>query len=210
MTRLFIVMLILAVLAIGGIAQQSSSTFAQADTMPEREAQADHPIVGAWRWDNDLEHPDTQISYGVFHADGTYEEVTTGAGTAVGVWETTGARTADVTYVFQDLSEDPSVVEPGATTIRLTADVTSSGTIATATYASAARTLDGTVLDQGSPYDARGTRVTVEPMAPIERPPCDAIGEAAVLLMRFRVSPTGILSGGRGDLPSVRGRPRAT
>lgn len=124
-----------------------------------------HPIIGTWRWDNDLEHPNTHISYGVFHADGTYEEVTTGAGTAVGEWQETGDRSVAVTYVFQDIADEPAVLEPGATTIWLTADVRPSGNVVVAEYSYDARTLDGAVLDQGGPYQAQGSRVMVDPLA---------------------------------------------
>jgi hypothetical protein len=170
MYRLVMLAIVVAVIGLGGVEQVARSTSAQHDAAVARKALADHPIVGAWRWDNDLANPDTHISYGVFHDDGTYLEVTTGAGTAVGSWLPTGERTADVTNVFQDISEDPSIIEVGTSTIQLAAEVDESGIITLASFTADVQTLDGTILFQGGPYDARGTRVEVEPMVPFGTP----------------------------------------
>lgn len=130
-------------------------------------APATPPVVGAWRWDRDLAHPNTRLAYGVFHADGTYEEVSTGFGTAVGVWQATGARSISATYVFQDLASDPAVVEPGVITIRLQADVTPSGNVLAARFTYDARTLDGVLVEHGGPDAAQGARVTMAPQGPL-------------------------------------------
>ena len=140
-------------------------------------AATQHPIVGAWRWDYDPAHPDTQIAYGIFHADGTYEEVSNGAGTAVGVWAATGERSVAVTYIAQDVAGDPS--DPGERTVRLRADVRPSGNVITATFAFVARTSHGTKLDHGGPFAAQGTRITVAPLSPLGPPRADfALGAA--------------------------------
>ena len=135
----------------------------------EWEAQRDHPLVGVWRWDNDPAHPNTRVTYGMFHADGTYAEISTGAGTAAGVWEATGANTADVTCVFQDLSEDPMVMEPGESIARMTVEVDADG-VAHALFTFDVRKLDGEVVFQGGPYEAIGTRLNVEKMVPFDTP----------------------------------------
>jgi hypothetical protein len=127
-----------------------------------------HPIVGVWRWDKDPAHPNTHISYGVFNADGTYEEITTGAGTAVGMWQATGERTVEVTFVFQDLSEDPAIVDPGIRKIWMRADVKPTGFVVTASYNSDTQTLDGRDLGHRGPFPAQGARVTVDPVVPFE------------------------------------------
>ena len=140
-------------------------------------AATQHPIVGAWRLDYDPAHPDTRIAYAIFHADGTYEEVSNGAGTAVGVWEATGERSVAVTYIAQDVAGDPS--DPGERTVRLRADVRPSGNVITATFAFVARTSHGTKLDHGGPFAAQGTRITIAPLSPLGPPRADfALGGA--------------------------------
>ena len=133
-----------------------------------RSGTSTHPIVGVWRLDKDPAHPDSLISYGVFNADGTYEEITTGAGTAVGAWQAMGEQTVLVTSVFQDLSEDPSVLEPGTRQIWMQAAVKSSGNVVTARFSSESRTLDGVVLEHIGPFPAQGARVTVDAHLPPE------------------------------------------
>ncbi len=176
MLRLLILLSLVAVMTWGSALSPAQATSAQTAfpraTSPTGQPgdTSRHPIVGAWRWDYDPAHPDTHIAYGVFHADGTYEEMTTGAGTAVGIWEPTGERTVAVTYVFQDVSDDPAIIAPGATTIRMQAAVRPSGNVVAASFSFVAKTLTGTILDHGGPYAAQGTRVTLRPMSPLGPP----------------------------------------
>jgi hypothetical protein len=153
-----------------GIGQSSLGTSAQEDSGTTREAMATHPVVGAWRWDNDPATPNTHISYAIFHDDGTYLEVTTGAGTAVGSWQPTGERSAKVTNVFQDMSEDPTIVEPGEGTMRQVVEADETGSTLRALYTAEVKTLDGTLEFAGGPYEAIGTRVEVEEMVPFDTP----------------------------------------
>lgn len=166
----------------GGLLHTVNATSAQIE-MPRATSPEGHdsklcpyPIVGTWRWDHDPAHPNTPISYGVFHANGTYEEVIPGARTAVGAWQATGERTVVVTYVSQEVLENPAIVEPGTTTISLMADVRPSGHVVVANVSYVVQRLDGTVLDQADLYQAQGSRIVVEPMALFDRPWGEAVG----------------------------------
>jgi len=130
-------------------------------------ATATHPIVGAWQWDNDSDNPGTQISYAVFHADGTYVEIGTGGGIDLGLWEPTGARTADVTFFFADVEPDPDVVVRGVG--KMAAEVDATGNAITAPFTFEARAADGTVPFSGQ-FLALGTRLEVMPMVPLGTP----------------------------------------
>jgi hypothetical protein len=155
-----------AMLVLGLVAALSLGTTAQEATPS---AMADHPVVGVWQWDNDLDNPGTDISLGIFHADGTYTEPSPGAGVGVGVWEPTGERTADLTLVYLDINEDPLVVEPGTGKFWLAVEVDASGTMIRAPGIIRASTADGTVVYEGE-FLAQGTRVDVEPMPSLGTP----------------------------------------
>jgi hypothetical protein len=171
MHRIAIVLSFLGALTIlVGIGQSTLGTSAQEDAGATREAMATHPVVGAWRWDNDPPTPNTHITYAIFHDDGTYVEVSTGSGTAVGSWQPMGERSVKVTNVFQDISEDPTIVEPGEATIRQVAEVDETGSTLTASYTAEVKTLDGTLEFAGGPFEAIGTRVEVEEMVPFDTP----------------------------------------
>jgi hypothetical protein len=71
MHRLVVCVSVVVVLLVGGIATLGIGRGATAQEATPR-AMAEHPIVGAWQWDTDPDNPGTHISYGVFHADGTY------------------------------------------------------------------------------------------------------------------------------------------
>ncbi len=161
MRRLTVSLAIVVVLLFGVIATMSRSTAAQEDMT------AEHPIVGAWEWDNDPNNPGTEISYAVFHADGTYVEVGSGGAVDVGVWEPTGERTADVTFFFADVDPDPDVVVRGVG--RMAAKVDDAGNAINAPFSFEARAADGTVPFSGQ-FLALGTRLEVMPMVPLGTP----------------------------------------
>ncbi len=105
--RRFTVSLSLAlVVLIGLIATMGRSTSAQDTSL------ADHPIVGLWQWENDF-GDEVEISYATFHADGTYVEEVFAGITLLGVWQATGARTADLTLFATDADPDPAVTMLG-------------------------------------------------------------------------------------------------
>ena len=168
--RRFSVSLSFALVVLLGLLASGVSTRAQdatPDAMSAMMATATHPIVGAWELDNDPDHPGTEISYVVFHADGTYLEIGTGGQADVGVWEPTGERTADVTFFFADVEPDPDVVVRGVG--KMAAEVDATGNALTAPFTFEAHAADGTVPFSGQ-FLALGTRLEVMPMVPLGTP----------------------------------------
>jgi hypothetical protein len=155
----------LLVVTITALIARSTST-AQ-DTTPA--STASHPIVGAWWTANDAPGPGVESAYVVFHADGTYVEVDPNIGVGVGVWRATGERSADLTYVFQDIDPDPVATAPGTVTVRQSVEVNDAGNAMTAPLTVEVKIPDGTVVFTAA-YTAHGTRMTVEPMVPLGTP----------------------------------------
>src|SRR5688500_19454490 len=90
-------------------------------------ATVDHPVVGAWWTDNDAPGPGVATAYALFHADGTYLEVDPNIGVGVGVWRASGERSAELTYVFQDIDPEPATTAPGTVTVRQAMTVDAAG-----------------------------------------------------------------------------------
>ena len=105
----------------------------------------------------------------MFHADGTYLEVDPNIGVGVGVWRATGERSAELTYVFQDIDPEPATTAPGTVTVRQSVEVDAAGDAFTAPLTVEVRIPDGTVVFSAA-YTARGTRLHVEPMLPLGTP----------------------------------------
>jgi hypothetical protein len=143
----------------GAIAQDATPT-----------ATVDHPVVGAWWTANDAPGPGVETAYAVFHADGTYLEVDPNIGIGVGVWRATGERSAELTYVFQDIDPEPATTAPGTVTVRQAVEVDAAGNEFTAPLTVEVRIPDGTVVFNAA-YTARGARLQVEPMLPLGTPP---------------------------------------
>ena len=133
-------------------------------------ATVDHPVVGAWWTANDAPGPGVETAYALFHADGTYLEVDPNIGVGIGVWRATGERSAELTYVFQDIDPEPATTAPGTVTVRQLVAVDASGNEFTAPLTVEVRIPDGTVVFNAA-YTARGTRLEVEPMLPLGTPP---------------------------------------
>ena len=160
--RPFTVSLAVVVVLLGGVlATMGRSSSAQEPTT------AEHPIVGAWEWDNDPANPGTDISYAIFHDDGTYVEVNSDGSINIGAWEPTGERTADLTARTQIL--DPETDEMVRGTLLLAAEVDETGNSITAPFTFQARDAAGTVVFEGQ-FLAIGTRIDVVPMVPLGTP----------------------------------------
>src|SRR5918994_2063594 len=132
-------------------------------------ATVDHPVIGAWWTANDAPGPGVETAYAVFHADGTYLEVDPNIGVGVGVWRATGERSAELTYVFQDIDPEPATTAPGTVTVRQAVTVETAGDAFTAPLTVEVQIPDGTVVFSAA-YTARGTRLQVEPMLPLGTP----------------------------------------
>lgn len=145
------VVLLAAFMMLGTLIVGGTFTAAQ-DATPV--ASAEHPLVGTWTLDTDLENPDNSLSLDVFAADGTYIEVDVD-GVAAGVWEPTGDSTANLTFRFID--------EEGMGIIRASIEVAPDGQSLTATYTLEFIDSDGTSSGEIGPGTAEGTKLTVEP-----------------------------------------------
>ena len=165
MRRLAVVVLI--VVLVGAVAAARGPRLAAQHATPT--APAGHPVVGGWAFDTDAADPSNALSYGAFHADGTYVELHPLVGVGIGVWRATGERTADLTIVFQDVDPTPAGVAPGTLIIRVAVEVDPTGNALTAPFTSEGRAPDGTVLFANA-FTATATRMAVEPMAPPEPP----------------------------------------
>src|SRR5215217_1191445 len=121
---------------------------------------AQHWIVGGWRFENVVEAGQgVFVSYALFHADGTYVEVEPDGKVMIGVWQPTGARSADVTFFAQ------YPVAPGSDEIvraegRLAAELDETGNAMTAPFTYEARKRDGTI-DFAGEFIVHGTRLEV-------------------------------------------------
>jgi hypothetical protein len=133
-------------------------------------ATADHPVIGAWWTANDAPGPGVETAYALFHADGTYLEVDPNIGVGIGVWRATGERSAELTYVFQDIDPEPATTAPGTVTVGQSVAVDVSGNAFTAPLTVEVRIPDGTVVFSAA-YTARGTRLEVDAMLPLGTPP---------------------------------------
>lgn len=168
------------------------------------DALAGHPAVGSWQWDNDPFNPGTNVTYAIFHADGTYLEVGPLNGVGIGVWRPTGERSAEVSYVFHDIDPNPNAYAPGTVTIRLFAEMDEAGDTITAPYSAGVRKPDGTVV---AAYEAMslGTRMGLEPAIALE-PAATPAAEAAATPIASAPPESGSLdvlweSTGDPDLP---------
>jgi hypothetical protein len=166
MRRFAITLLVVSLVLLGLFATRGSSSGTQSATV---DAAMTHPVVGAWWTANDAPGPGVDTAYVVFHADGTYLEVDPNIGVGLGVWQATGERTADLTYVFQDIDPEPATTAAGTVTVRQSVTVDETGNSFTAPLTVEVRIPDGTVVFTAR-YTARGTRLEVEPMAPLGTP----------------------------------------
>ena len=119
-----------------------------------------HPVVGLWQFNG---APDPaqgpRPGFEIYHADGTYTAAG-GAetGAASGIWRPTGARTAEVLWVFPD-TDPGGEYAPGTATFRATVEVDAACT--TLTYSGA--TID--VRDEYGTPCSRGRSTSRPPPA---------------------------------------------
>ena len=130
---------------------------------------AEHPIVGAWWSTNDAPGPGLNTAVPVFHADGTYLEVDPNIGVGVGAWRATGARTAELIAVYQDIDPDPVAVASGTVTVRSSVEVDETGNAFTSSLTVEVRLPDGTVVFSAS-YEGEGTRLEIGSTVPLGTP----------------------------------------
>lgn len=146
----------MASLDAGGLAVAASQLGASAQDATPGETTG-HPIVGAWRWQNNPDDPSTSTSFAVFHGDETYVEFDPAVGVGIGTWRATGERTGDLTIVFQDNDLDPNLLGRGLGTFWMTVEADGTGNAIAATGELEAITPDGETVN--FPYVGTGTRI---------------------------------------------------
>jgi acetyl esterase/lipase len=124
---------------------------------------SEHPLVGAWVLDLDVQTTDDPPLYLLFHDDGTWILANPYFGDGVGAWQPTGARTADATLVFQDLDSDPHQVVPGVLTARMAIDVAEEGDTFAVRWDSESRWFDGTLAARDDGWGS-AVRIQVDPL----------------------------------------------
>ncbi len=157
---------VVAFIILGVVALVDSPVIAQKATPM---ASAEHPVVGAWWTENDAPGPGVNTAAVVFHGDGTYLEVDPNIGVGVGVWQATGAGTADLVAVYQDIDPDPALAAPGTVTVHQSVAVDEAGEAFTASLTVEVWIPDGTVVFTAS-YEGRGTRLEVGSLLPLGTP----------------------------------------
>jgi hypothetical protein len=131
---------------------------------------ASHPVVGAWRFTNDLGGGVVFPSLAIFHADGTYiEDFPDESSYFVGVWEPTGERTAAGTGYQVYVIDDKLVNGEG----RFTMEVHETGNTMTSTGTFLGLFEDGSVefaVDGADGPPTIATRLEVLPLVPLDIP----------------------------------------
>jgi hypothetical protein len=130
---------------------------------------ANHPIVGAWVSPFDAVNPGTMFQYVIFHADGTRVDEHPFAGTGIGAWRPTGARTGETILRYQNIAGEWGGFEPGMVTVWGSFTVDETGNVHASDDVVELRQPDGTVLDRFA-FTARFTRLAVEPAPALGTP----------------------------------------
>jgi hypothetical protein len=169
MHRFTVPFLVIALMSMSLVGASLRSSAAAKGGTPAAPTPAEHPVVGTWWTANDAPGPGVATAYAVFHADGTYLEVDPNIGVGVGVWQASGERSAELTYVFQDIDPGPATTAPGTVTVRQSVAVDATRDAFTAPLTVEVQIPNGTVVFRAA-YTARGTRLQVEPMLPLATP----------------------------------------
>ncbi|MGD9710517.1 MAG: hypothetical protein AB7V46_00415 [Thermomicrobiales bacterium] len=120
----------------------------------------DHPLVGTWLADTDLDDETGANDLFTFSSDGTYIDVEADGTTQLGVWESTGDTTANLTIVGFEVDDEGN--SAGSITIRASIEVGADGASFTAQYTIEFTYPDGSSTGQAGPGSVTGTRLTVE------------------------------------------------
>ena len=148
--RRTIVVFLSVVVLLGMLGTATTSVTAQGSDL------ADHPLVGSWLLDTDVEDPENAVSLVVFTSDGIYIETDDDGSTGIGVWESTGDTTGQMTFRFVDSG--------GIAVIRASLEVSADGNTLTAEYSIEFTDPAGESTGEYGPGMAEGTRAAVEPM----------------------------------------------
>ena len=137
---------------------------ARGDVATAQDGMATHPVVGTWRFVTDFGQGPT-ISYGAFHADGTYfHEGYADGPLSFGAWEPAGERSVDLHYRQLYVWED-RVVDVDS---RAALTVESAGSALEGPNVYVGRYLDDGTVDYSYEATIAGTRVEPAPFVPLE------------------------------------------
>ena len=126
---------------------------------------APHPIVGEWRFENDLGNGITFPSIAIFHADGTYiEDFPDASSFSMGLWQPTGERTAIVTVYQVYVIDDKLANGEG----RFTAEVDETGNAMTTNGTFVGTFEDGTI-DIAVEGPSTASRLGILPVVPLSQ-----------------------------------------
>jgi len=165
MRRLVALVSVVVVLLSSAVVLSRPSVIAQDATSTAMAAMATHPVVGAWRWTIDVGGVATVPALATFHADGTYTQLLPDQSGLIGVWRSTGERTADLTLYSLYLVDDQLVNGE----VRLTVEVDESGNTMTSTGTYVGLFEDGSI-DIAVEAPATASRLDVLPVEPLGTP----------------------------------------
>ena len=171
--RRFAVLLSVVALLSSAILLSRPPAAAQVATPTGMAAMATHPVVGAWRWTIDVGGFATQSALATFHADGTYTQLFPDQTGLIGVWRSTGERTADLTLYLLYLVDDKLVNGE----VRLTVEVDETGNTMTSTGTHVGLFEDGSI-DIAVEAPATASRLEVLPVVPLGTPVLPGMAEA--------------------------------
>lgn len=124
-------------------------------------ATANHPIVGAWFVQNEPVDP-AEVTYAIFHADGTYTDIHSIAGPGIGVWKATGDGTVALTFKAINTSFTAGQYRAGTVTVNGSYTVDADGQRYAGTYRVALADPAGNAFT-GFESTTSATRLVVEP-----------------------------------------------
>jgi hypothetical protein len=160
--RRFTVSLALALVVLLGLDASGVSTQAQDATPEAMTALATHPVVGTWELTGELGE-ETFPYLAMFHAGGTYLEIYPWGPIFVGVWNPTGARTAEGISVGYGLADDRLERGEG----RWTAEVDATGNTIHTDGPFVSRFVDDGAITLAVEGPVSGTRLAVLPIVPL-------------------------------------------
>jgi hypothetical protein len=160
----FALLVSLVVVVLGGaVLLARPLAVAQEATPSTLPAMASHPVTGTWTLINKAAGGSTYPSVAVFHPDGTYEEVLPWGSPLLGVWQSTGERTAVVTQVVNSLVDDQLTQGQG----RASLEVDATGKTLTWHGVFVNRSGDGQLASVDEVFSI-GTRLEAGPMLSLE------------------------------------------
>ena len=161
MRRFRVLLSVGAVMLLGTVALRVHPVAVAQEATPT--AMHGHPLVGTWLLDTNADDPANAPEVVVFSADGAYISVDAEGFPSLGVWESSGARTATLTIVSTGVEGEGGPFA-GTFMVRATLDIDETSDAFTAQYTGEFIEPDGTSTGEYGPGTATATRIAVEAM----------------------------------------------